>query len=676
MKIQLSISLLASDQPAALERCLDSLYPLLMQIPGELIIVHTGTDAGIRELASQYTDQVIPFVWCDDFSAARNIGLQAAKGEWFLFIDDDEWFEDTSEICSFFQSGEYQKYGMACYKKRDYFDWSGTNYSDFYAMRMMRLFPGVHFQNPIHEEPAPLLGPCKYFNTYVHHYGYVRTSGRSKVSRNLDLLNKYVSIRPLYVKNYIQLVSEYGSEEDWEKAEDCCRKGLGLYKSRKVPPDSGMNWLQSELIEILYIRNKHSEAEKEALLILNHASACELVTADIYAILTLSCSKCRNPEKTLQYGLEFEKALQYLEKHPWLWTRQNYGSLSEEKIKNPKRLCQLRVAGLEAALDRDEQKHAAFFFSHLPWEHNALMEQFYSGLDRLDRCFHEQFTALLTRYPSGSSFYQIFQKATHMKENTEERQRLFIKCMTDSDSYYLRKHIVREFLSSGMGLGDIVCRLDLETWRRYLDEIVKTLSNSEAQNAWTAESTLKEEYLSYKLILKKELLARALTQEYYTGEKFIEALSEYAASLLLFYKTQYREELFQEENFNLLPQDCRFALLVSEAVQKLEEKAYAQAARILCSALRLDTEMTGVLNEFSRLITEKMKKPVQDAGGEFLVLAEQMKSALGTMLQNRQYEEALSVITQLSPLLPGDLELLRIRQKLLRESVLTLQKAT
>lgn len=116
----------------------------------------------------------------------------------------------------------------------------------------------------------------------------------------------------------------------------------------------------------------------------------------------------------------------------------------------------------------------------------------------------------------------------------------------------------------------------------------------------------------------------------------------------------------------LLPQNCRFAVLVSEAVQKLEEKAYAQAARILCSALRLDTEMTGVLNEFSRLITEKMKNPVQDAGGEFLALAEQMKSALGTMLQNRQYEEALSIITQLSPLLPGDLEILRIKQEVLR----------
>ena len=56
MNIQLSVSLLASDRPAALERCLDSLKPLLMQVPSELIVIVTGTDARVREIASKYTN--------------------------------------------------------------------------------------------------------------------------------------------------------------------------------------------------------------------------------------------------------------------------------------------------------------------------------------------------------------------------------------------------------------------------------------------------------------------------------------------------------------------------------------------------------------------------------------------------------------------------------------------
>ena len=58
MKIQLSISMLASDRSVSLERCLDSLQPLLMQVPSELIIVFTGTDERVREIAGRYTDKI------------------------------------------------------------------------------------------------------------------------------------------------------------------------------------------------------------------------------------------------------------------------------------------------------------------------------------------------------------------------------------------------------------------------------------------------------------------------------------------------------------------------------------------------------------------------------------------------------------------------------------------
>ena len=44
-----------------------------------------------------------------------------------------------------------------------------------------------------------------------------------------------------------------------------------------------------------------------------------------------------------------------------------------------------------------------------------------------------------------------------------------------------------------------------------------------------------------------------------------------------------------------------------------------------------------------------------------------MKEALRTMINSNQYIQAMSVIMQLSPLLPDDLELLRIRQHVLRK---------
>ena len=141
MEIKLSISLLASDRRESLERCLDSLKPLLTKIPCELIIVFTGTDEEVKKIAEKYTPQVIPFQWCSDFSAARNAGLEKARGEWFLYLDDDEWFDDIEEICAFFLSGEYRDYQSAHYIQRNYQDWEGTRYSDFSAFRMVKRQP-------------------------------------------------------------------------------------------------------------------------------------------------------------------------------------------------------------------------------------------------------------------------------------------------------------------------------------------------------------------------------------------------------------------------------------------------------------------------------------------------------------------------------------------------------
>ena len=41
-----------------------------------MIIVDTGSDDQSRKIAETYTDKVFDFVWCDDFSKARNFALK------------------------------------------------------------------------------------------------------------------------------------------------------------------------------------------------------------------------------------------------------------------------------------------------------------------------------------------------------------------------------------------------------------------------------------------------------------------------------------------------------------------------------------------------------------------------------------------------------------------------
>ena len=190
-KVVLSISLLASNRKDSIRKCLDSLNPLLKEVSSELIIVDTGCDEEQHNLLLEYADKVICFEWCNDFSKARNVGLKQAKGEWFLYIDDDEWFEDVNEIIKFFKSGMYRKYGYANYIQRNYLDMDGEHYSDSWVSRMVRMRPGIHFESKIHEYMEPVSGACIGINAYVHHYGYVykdEAEKRRHFERNKVLL--------------------------------------------------------------------------------------------------------------------------------------------------------------------------------------------------------------------------------------------------------------------------------------------------------------------------------------------------------------------------------------------------------------------------------------------------------------------------------------------------------
>ena len=79
--------------------------------------------------------------------------------------------------------------------------------------------------------------------------------------------------------------------------------------------------------------------------------------------------------------------------------------------------------------------------------------------------------------------------------------------------------------------------------------------------------------------------------------------------------------------------------------------------------------MTSVIRELIRQMTVMANTPVQNTGDEFRMLARQMKDTLKVMISNQQYTDALPIVLQLSPLLPEDLELLRMRQTILQETI-------
>lgn len=228
-KPQLTISLLASNRPDTLPRCLDSLRPIMEAVPSELILIDTSKNPDVHKLLLGYTDQVYEFEWCKDFAKARNEGLSRAKGEWFLYLDDDEWFVETDALIDFFKSGEYKNYGYANYQIRNFMDVKHIHYSDCWVSRMIRVDEDTRFVSKIHEYFTPLRGARKDLYAMAYHSGYIYETPEKKrahFERNVSLLLDMIAEEPNNIRWQAQLVQEYTGMGEWSASEQYCRERL------------------------------------------------------------------------------------------------------------------------------------------------------------------------------------------------------------------------------------------------------------------------------------------------------------------------------------------------------------------------------------------------------------------------------------------------------------------
>lgn len=253
----LSIGMIVKNEEKYLEKCLTALKPILENVDSELIIADTGSTDKTVDIAKKFTDNVFHFEWSNDFAAARNFTMEKSQGEWYMFLDADEIFQDCSDIIRFFNSREYKNYSSATVVIRSYsYENRPDFYLDFRAYRLTYKRDDVKFVNPIHEGLLPTLPPCKNLDLIADHYGYmyydekgvVNEIARSKSERNLKLLfDEYDKLK----KNgdtipeafYSQVADCYGIINEREKALEYVNKGLE-------------NVDKSSLFRILYYSHK------------------------------------------------------------------------------------------------------------------------------------------------------------------------------------------------------------------------------------------------------------------------------------------------------------------------------------------------------------------------------------------------------------------------------------
>ncbi len=268
--MKLSIGMMVKNEEKNLEKCLQSLEPLLQEVSSELIIVDTGSEDNTVQIARKYTEKVYFHPWNDDFAAMRNITISYAKGEWFFVIDGDEVLENPRGIINFMNSNKNTKYNSGIVLIKNYLSENDKlNTAIAFTPRLFRRDKDFCYRGKIHNQPI-YKGPTAEIKATLLHYGYINTDKElmeKKFVRTSALLKSELEKDPENIYYWFQLSQSYSMHKDYKEALEAILKAYCLVKKKKLNIKKYM-YVLAQLAKNYWQNQKYMEAEdicKEAL---------------------------------------------------------------------------------------------------------------------------------------------------------------------------------------------------------------------------------------------------------------------------------------------------------------------------------------------------------------------------------------------------------------------------
>lgn len=604
----LTISLLVSNRIATIRKCLDSLRPLLVTpssgasegdlagFSAELIVVDTVGEEnsdGSLAIAKEYTDHIVHFDWCNDFAAARNAGLERAQGEWFLFLDDDEWFESVDEILHFFTSGEYLEYNSATYQIRNYKDTGGRQYSMETLGRMVRIGKSTRFIGRIHETFSAIHTPCKDFSDYVHHYGYAYADEgekRAHIQRNIGLLEEELKENPVDLRIRAQMAMELANLDN-EAALSFCNETFRLCAEEKE--EAEFQW-QLSLVFCLYeaLGTGYAEAEASYHELKNRFGFSETAENAICVQMTRICLLQEQNVKAHPYAERYFETLAYLSEHKEEAQQQMTADFFRYQARNTY-LEMLDFAAFSAwqAKDYDAAwKH----YAQMPWD-----EAGYENEDGLWKLF-----AMAEEDPRPELLYPVIQRCMKngtmkpvlgkLMQHPEVKQR--ISATLDAQRQSARAEDSQEWLS-----------LPLE---EFMQEVRVLLSEEgllgdgafwkDALDRLERDSIVKYTYLLYRMA-EAELQQMAASGSISAAQGMVgEMMESCTRTGRAFYEALYRPECFSERGIRWMPLDCRY----NDILVRFLDGGRKELKKLL-EAAKLRPEMVAVIKAWLAELAKK-----------------------------------------------------------------------
>lgn len=612
MELLLTITMLVSDREDTIEKCMESIKPLLDSVPSELIVVDTAGNEACMGIVRRYTDKIVRFEWCDDFAAARNAGLSKAQGAWVMYLDDDEWFEDVSEIKEFFLSGTYKSYRSAAYLTRNYLNMEGSVYGDRVALRLCRRESFTCFKGIIHEQLYPMFEPAYYMKAYVHHYGYVyedEEKEREHTWRNIRLLTEAREKEKDNWQAGVHLLQEYNSVKeyfsviavarDMRQSEDCYSYERNDFTTVAVIREMEA-YMKLNRYEEAYTVGKETVEEPRTQLL------CKLCASYMLAEV---CLKLQKSEETAEYAELFRSMQKLWEETPERYAVKDLFGLHETYLEEAK-LGMMSLIELHTYVEQKEWDKAVSVFEAIHWAAmvETLGNTFHDIIELIAHTdYREAYAAALEILLLGVGTRPYICELIGRAEGEEREKVLYAVSQISSEELVILRYrlqyavAVRDrrmaeellgvwkknnysfFLPDGeywsglkvlkISMAEWMKEVRIHEWMTLSEALFEQMPVKDCENIYQVltrgmDSTDIRFLHITALILEKRLLVRNMkleNLEYLDMEEVWKELYRIASLWVSCAASLYRENVFQSELQSALPERYQFAWLIFQA---------------------------------------------------------------------------------------------------------------